>query len=444
MVQIAEDRPTAWHRALADESRTRIVDELRREHDGLDAHELGRRLGLHPNTVRWHVGILADAGLVSARRAGRKSAGRPRTIYSLSPGSDVPEKDEFRLLASVLTSALAEEADASARSRAAGWKWGRYLAPRRSPMEQVDDEEAVGEIVNLLDEQGFAPERSDRKVTLRRCPFYDLAEQHPEVVCSVHRGLVEGALSELGSDLDVELTPFVEPNVCLVALTSRSALPSSPPLSIRTVLLPLTPDELLSTTRAVRRRLDLERPVEREVLEECLRLGQQAPVGSYNEIWHFVVVTDAEKRAALGELWRSFGQKYLGERPEPDPARGAHATRLLDSVWHLMDHIGDVPVHVIPCIEGRTDGKTAPVQASKFGTIVPAVWSFMLAARSRGLGTCWTTFHLAHEREAADLLGIPYDDVMQVALIPVAYTIGTDFRPARRKPLETMVHWDAW
>ena len=100
-----------------------------------------------------------------------------------------------------------------------------------------------------------------------------------------------------------------------------------------------------------------------------------------------------------------------------------------------MDHIGDVPVHVIPCIEGRTDGKPLPHQASWFGTIVPAVWSFMLAARTRGLGTCWTTFHLAHEEEAAELLEIPYAEVMQVALVPVAYTIGTDFRPARRKPL---------
>jgi len=205
------------------------------------------------------------------------------------------------------------------------------------------------------------------------------------------------------------------------------------------VLLPLSIDELLSTTRAVRRRLDLERPVEREVLEECLRLAQQAPVAGYRENWHFVVVTDQEKRAALGELWRRFGEQYLG-RERPEPGR----MRLLDSVWHLMDHLGDVPVHVIPCIEGRTDGKGVPMQASRFGTIVPAVWSFMLAARSRGLGTCWTTFHLAHEREAAELLGIPYDEVMQVALIPVAYTIGTEFRPARRKPLDDVVHWDAW
>jgi nitroreductase len=210
-------------------------------------------------------------------------------------------------------------------------------------------------------------------------------------------------------------------------------------------VLPLSTDELLSTTRAVRRRLDLERAVEREVLEECLRLAQQAPVASYREDWHFVVVTDAEKRAALGELWRAFGARYLGDtRPDPDVDLPAATRRLLESVWYLMDHIGDVPVHVIPCIEGRTDGKPVPQQASRWGTIVPAVWSFMLAARSRGLGTCWTTFHLAHEREAADLLGIPYEDVMQVALIPVAYTLGTDFRPARRKPLEAVVHWDAW
>ena len=210
-------------------------------------------------------------------------------------------------------------------------------------------------------------------------------------------------------------------------------------------LLELTPDEVLSTTRAVRRRLDLERPVPREVLEDCLRLAQQAPAASYQEAWHFVVVTDPEKRAALGELWRRFGARYLGgERPAPEVELPRETKRLLDSVWHLMDHIGDVPVHVIPCIEGRTDGKPVPQQAARWGTIVPAVWSFMLAARTRGLGTCWTTFHLAHEEEAAELLGIPYESVMQVALIPVAYTLGTEFRPARRKPLETMVHWDAW
>jgi nitroreductase len=211
------------------------------------------------------------------------------------------------------------------------------------------------------------------------------------------------------------------------------------------VLLDLTPDEVLSTTRAVRRRLDLERPVEREVLEECLRLAQQAPAASYREDWHFVVVTDPEKRVALGELWRRFGKRYLGgERPVPEAELPDSTRRLLDSVWHLMDHIGDVPVHVIPCIEGRTDGKGVPQQASRFGTIVPAVWSFMLAARSRGLGTCYTTLHLAYEREAAEILGIPYDDVTQVALVPAAHLLGEHLRPAPRPPLEAVVSWNRW
>jgi nitroreductase len=209
--------------------------------------------------------------------------------------------------------------------------------------------------------------------------------------------------------------------------------------------LDLTIDELLSTTRCVRRRLDLSRPVEREVLEECLRLAQQAPTASYREDWHFVVVTDPEQREALGELWREGGRKYFA-RVEPQaledlpPAR----RRLLESVLYLIDHIHEVPVHVIPCIAGRTDGMPGPMQSGKWTTIVPAAWSFMLAARSRGLGTCWTSFHLFFEREAAEILGLPYDEIMQAALIPTAYTIGTEFRPAPRKPLDTMVHWDRW
>jgi len=211
------------------------------------------------------------------------------------------------------------------------------------------------------------------------------------------------------------------------------------------MILDLTLDELLSTTRCVRRRLDLERPVEREVLEECLRLAQQAPTASYREDWHFVVVTDAEKRRALGDLWRDGARRYLGAidsaaAQDLPPDR----RRLLESVLHLVEHVHEVPVQVIPCIEGRTDGKPGAAQASRWSTIAPATWSFMLAARSRGLGSCWTSFHLMFEREAADVLGIPYEEIMQTALVPVAYTIGTDFKPARRKPLETMVHWDRW
>ncbi len=205
----------------------------------------------------------------------------------------------------------------------------------------------------------------------------------------------------------------------------------------------LSPDELLSTTRSVRRRLDLERPVEREVLEECLRLAQQAPTSSYAQNWHFVVVTDAAQRAALGELWRSVAGPYLQHRSAA-AAADQRVARIGDAVRHLADHIHEVPVHVVPCVEGRTDGAPAGVQASRWGSIMPAAWSFMLAARARGLGTVWTTFHLRHEREAAEILGIPYDKVMQTALIPVAYTIGTEFKPAARKPLDTMVHWDRW
>ena len=204
--------------------------------------------------------------------------------------------------------------------------------------------------------------------------------------------------------------------------------------------LDLTPDELLSTTRAVRKRLDPTRPVEREVLEECLELAQQAPTASYSQNWHFVVVTDAQKRAALGDLWRQVAYPYLQRGGD----RSGQMARIGDAVVHLAEHIHEVPVHVIPCVMGRYEGKPNPLVASMFGSIIPAAWSFMLAARSRGLGTVWTTFHLMHEREAAEILGIPYDDVTQVSLIPVAYTIGTDFKPGTRKPLDTMVHWDRW
>jgi nitroreductase len=205
--------------------------------------------------------------------------------------------------------------------------------------------------------------------------------------------------------------------------------------------LSLTPDELLSTTRAVRKRLDLSRPVPRELIEECLALAQQAPTAGYSQGWHFVVVTDAEKRRALGELWRGVAGPYLEKRME---GREGQVLRIGDAVRHLAEHIHEVPVHVIPCIEGRYEEAGNPTVASMFGSVIPAAWSFMLAARARGLGTVWTTFHLMHEKTVAEILGIPYDEVTQVALIPVAYTLGTDFKPGKRKPLDTMVHWDHW
>ena len=214
------------------------------------------------------------------------------------------------------------------------------------------------------------------------------------------------------------------------------------------MLLELTPDEVLTTTRSVRRRLDLTRPVEREVLEECLRIAQQAPTASNTQAWHFVVVEDAATKAALADLYRKGGEAYLanmgramaaaeGNRPRP-------MHKLIGSALYLAEHLQDVPVLVVPAIEGRLEAAPVRTQSALWGTIAPATWRFMLAARPRGLGTCWTCFPLSHRREAAELLGIPYAEVTQVALVPVAYTIGTDFAPAPRKPLETMVHWGKW
>jgi len=214
--------------------------------------------------------------------------------------------------------------------------------------------------------------------------------------------------------------------------------------------LDLSPDELLSTTRSVRRRLDLTRAVDRKLIEECLDLAQQAPSGGNQQGWSFVVVTDLHKRRALGELYKQGWDAYLqsmqtqgaSEPPTSTPRRDI--VRVYRSAQYLADHMGEVPVLVIPCINGRTDGASTADQASLWGSILPAVWSFMLAARARGLGTCWTTLHLPHEREAADLLSIPYEDVMQAAMIPVAHTVGEQFRPGPRKPLDTIVHWDQW
>jgi nitroreductase len=215
-------------------------------------------------------------------------------------------------------------------------------------------------------------------------------------------------------------------------------------------ILPLTPDDLLSTTRAVRKRLDLGRPVEREVLEECLALAQQAPTGSNRQDWRFVVVDDPATRAALAELYRRGAEIYRASPTSPrnqvigDPVRRATYERVRGSADYLAEHLHEVPVHVIPCIAGRLDGRPVVVQAGRWGSILPATWSFMLAARSRGLGTCWTTFHLHFEDEAARILGIPYAEYTQAALIPVAYTKGTDFRPAPRDGLGSMVRWNSW
>jgi nitroreductase len=216
------------------------------------------------------------------------------------------------------------------------------------------------------------------------------------------------------------------------------------------MLLELTPDELLSTTRSVRKRLDLERPVERSVVEECIQLALQAPTGSNAQGWHWVVVEDPAKKAALAEMYARHFDPYIAMGDElqlygDDDTRTARKDAVSSSARYLRDHFAEVPVLVIPCIWGRLPEVSDTFsQASFWGSLLPAVWSFMLAARARGMGSAWTTLHLPSEREAADLLGIPFDRVTQAGLFPLAYTIGTDFRSAPRLPLDDVLHWDAW
>jgi nitroreductase len=205
-------------------------------------------------------------------------------------------------------------------------------------------------------------------------------------------------------------------------------------------------DRLLSTTRAVRRRLDLERPVGREMILECLRLSMQAPTGSNRQGWRWIVVTDPGTRGALADLYREGAGSYLAAGESEARARGAEQdARVFASARYLAERLQDVPVHVIPCIDASHLGANPPpaAWAGLMGSIFPAVWSFQLALRARGLGSCLTTLHLRAGERADRLLGLPAG-IMQVGLLPVAYTAGTDFRPAERPPVEEVVRWEHW
>lgn len=201
-------------------------------------------------------------------------------------------------------------------------------------------------------------------------------------------------------------------------------------------------DKLLSTTRSVRKRLDVSRPVPRDEVLDCLRLAVQAPTASNQQSWRWMVVTDAAKRAELARMYNEGGRSYL--ESAAGQALDPQTKRVYESALFLTDILADVPVHVIPCISGRADNAPNMLSAAMYGSVIPAAWSFMLALRSRGLGSAWTTLHLMKEKEAAELLGIPYDSVTQVALLPVAYTVGTDFKPASRPPIEDITYWDTW
>jgi nitroreductase len=213
--------------------------------------------------------------------------------------------------------------------------------------------------------------------------------------------------------------------------------------------LDLSADEVLTTTRAVRKRLDFDRPVEREVLLECLDVALQAPTGSNRQGWQWVFVEDPAKKQAIADyyrqMWDGYAKTRIAEAEFPaDDRRTLQRPGVMSSAQYLTDNFHRVPVMLIPLIEGRTDGGPSIAQASTWGSILPAVWSFLLAARERGLGTAWTTLHLAYEKDVAELLGIPYDQYMQAGLFPIAYTKGTDFKAARRLPLDDLVHFDSW
>jgi len=217
-------------------------------------------------------------------------------------------------------------------------------------------------------------------------------------------------------------------------------------------VLELSVDELLTTTRAVRLRLDLTRPVEPKLVQECLELAVQAPTPGGAQNWHFIVVTEPAQREALAALHPRSAHDPGGQEDilaemlaaATDENEAAALTRKMAPARYLTEHLHEIPVHVIPCVEGRAENLPAVEQAAHWGGIWPAVWSFMLAARSRGLGTVLTTLHLAFEQEAAQVLGVPYAKVMQVGLIPVARTLGTTFKPAARKPLDEVLHWNRW
>ena len=199
-------------------------------------------------------------------------------------------------------------------------------------------------------------------------------------------------------------------------------------------------DALLSTTRAVRKRLDFDKPVPDEVLLECLRLAVQAPTGSNRQGWRWMIVRDEAKKAALADIYNRAGGEYLKTAAASAEA-GTQTGRVMNSATFLAENLGRVPVMVIPLIIGRPADVSQA--AGFFGSIIPAMWSFQLALRSRGLGSCYTTIHLGLEKEAAELLGIP-DHMSQAGLLPVGYTLGTDFKPAARGPIEEITYLDTY
>lgn len=210
-----------------------------------------------------------------------------------------------------------------------------------------------------------------------------------------------------------------------------------------------TVEELLTTTRSVRKRLDLNREVPLSVIEECLELAIQAPTGSNSQQWRFMVVTDQAKRDAIAEVYAASFKLYAAEsaaaapKLPPEDPRSQRMMKVVTSAVHLSSNLGKVPVHIVACLEGRVENADVMSQASFYGSILPAAWSLMLALRAKGLGSAWTTLHLREEKKVAEVLGIP-DHFTQTVLLPVAYFTGETFRPAKRVPVRKLTYLNSW
>ncbi len=210
----------------------------------------------------------------------------------------------------------------------------------------------------------------------------------------------------------------------------------------------LTAEEVLSTTRSVRKRLDFDRPVERSIVEKCLNIALQAPTGGNSQGWHFILVQDPATKLALAEIYRANWAIYsnMPRGRDTGDIRDAQLPKVRDSAAFLADNFERAPLMMIPCITGRLENINVASGAAGWGSLLPAVWSFMLALRNQGIGSAWTTIHLIGdgEKKAAELLGIPFEKITQGGLFPIAYTKGTEFQPAKRLPLEKVLHMEKW
>ena len=204
-------------------------------------------------------------------------------------------------------------------------------------------------------------------------------------------------------------------------------------------------DYILETTRSVRKRLDLTRPLDRATVERCLEIAIQAPTGSNRQGWKWLIVTDADKKAQIGDYYKRSWYQYAGvaTRALPGNEPTDQMKRVISSARYLADHMHVVPMMIFPCVQGRAPDASPAANAGLYGSIIPAAWSLMLALRARGIGAAWTTLHLSYEAECNEILGIP-DDVTTAALLPAGYFSGETFKKADRVPASDLTYWESW